>query len=176
MRRTMFIVCSLVFLGLAVVHFLFTDTARAIFFSNKPKLVWSAPQSCPTTCNYAEVIVCCDHGYLLVGGGASLDLGDPPDNTNAADNVALQNSYPMDDKCWFADARELQNVPGSGGKNADGTNGVQTGPNCAFPTPSTSCWTNWNSTSAEPDPSINATNFEWFITAHAICVPKVHFW
>ena len=75
MRRKIIILGSLVVLGLAVGAFLFTDTARAIFFSKKPILKWSAPQSCNGLCIYQFATVCCDYGYEIVGGGAQTKIG-----------------------------------------------------------------------------------------------------
>ena len=151
--------------------FLFTKSAGALAgFLTAPPYVkcTETPVECNGTCNYAEAMVCCDADDHALGGGIKLDLGLLPDNTDAADNVAAQNSHPEEPNCWFVSARELQNVPGSFGKNADGTGGGNVGPDCE-PTADSACYTNWNSTSAVPDPSISATGFLWTIEACVVC-------
>jgi hypothetical protein len=109
---------------------------------------------------------------VVIGGGANLDVG-AMGNTNAGDNVALQANYPDGGDAWTACGRELQNTPGQGGFNVDGSPGGQEGSfqGTQCTTGNGHCFPNWNSsTPTNPDPvSTSATGTLWTVHAYAIC-------
>ena len=178
--------------------FLFTKSAGAFggsFGAGEIYKVWGNGESCNGNCRYASDVVCCAEGDHILGGGPQLNVGDPG-NTDAGDNVYLQNSFafsvpdcitipsepvntdssllPEDGSgcwCWFVDASEPQNRPGEEGTCYEGTCGQETS-DCASGTDGTKpafCYFNWNSSSLDPDPTTSATGFEWTITVHAVC-------
>lgn len=143
-----------------------------------PPYTVSASQACEGTCIEACATVSCNEGDVLVGGGGGIQQWDPPGNTQAGDNVALQFNGPSpgyEGTTWVVCGRELQNTPGAGGRNADGTTGGQVPADCVS-NPS-SCFVNWNSSTPPSQGgvgpvSINATNTTWAALATVICEKK----
>jgi hypothetical protein len=149
MRKSMHVMFFLGVLGLVFgISSSFTRTAGAFghsFGAGQIYKVWGNGESCAGDCRYASDVICCQEGDHILGGGPELNVGEPG-NTNAGDNVYIQNSFafpseecitvpagpgsvsittlPEDGSgcwCWFVDASEAQNNPGAGGTCYDGT-------------------------------------------------------